>query len=88
MNEEIAGQTDFLLITISDKDRFGVIALEKQLARYMRATNMPAAYTFSSLTKAQRNAHEQSFYKRENHRSRSLYTGFTMFVPVFFIYCP
>ena len=50
------GQTDFLLIAISDKDRFGVIALEKQLARYMRATNMPAAYTFPSLTKAQRDS--------------------------------
>ncbi len=50
------GQTDFLLIAISDKDRFGVIALEKQLARYMMATNMPAAYTFPSLTKAQRDA--------------------------------
>lgn len=50
------GQTDFLLIAISDKDKFGVIALEKQLARYMRETNMPAAYTFPSLTKAQRDA--------------------------------
>ena len=50
------GQTDFLLIAVSEKDRFGVIALEKQLARYMRATNMPAAYTFSSLTKTQRDA--------------------------------
>ena len=36
------GQTEFLLIDISDEDRFGVIALEKQMARYMKATNMPA----------------------------------------------
>lgn len=50
------GQTEFLLIDISDKDRFGVIALEKQMARYMKATNMPAAYKFSALTKAQRDA--------------------------------
>ena len=49
-------QTDFLLVGISDMDRFGVIALEKQMARYMKATNMLVAYTFPSLTKAQRDA--------------------------------
>ena len=49
-------QAEFLLVSISDKDRFGVIALEKQLARYMRAANMPVAYAFKSLTKVQRDA--------------------------------
>ena len=49
-------QTDFLLVSIPDTDRFGVIALEKQLVRYMKATNMLVAYTFPTLTKAQRDA--------------------------------
>ena len=47
---------DFLLVSIPDMDRFGVIALEKQMARYMKATNMLVAYTFPTLTKAQRDA--------------------------------
>ena len=47
---------DFLLVSIPDTDRFGVIALEKQMARYMKATNMLVAYTFPTLTKAQRDA--------------------------------
>lgn len=49
-------QTDFLLVGIPDTDRFGVIALEKQMSRYMKATNMLVAYTFPSLTKVQRDA--------------------------------
>ncbi len=46
----------FLLISISEMDRFGVVALKKQLAKYMDATNLNAAYVFPSLTKIQRNA--------------------------------
>ena len=46
-----ADQVDFLLVSIPDTDRFGVIALEKQMARYMKATNLLVAYTFPSLTK-------------------------------------
>ena len=46
----------FLLISISEMDRFGVVALKKQLAKYMDATNLNAAYVFPSLTKTRRNA--------------------------------
>lgn len=50
------GQVEFLLISLSESDRFGVVALEKQLARYMKAADMPAAYAFTALTKNQRDA--------------------------------
>ena len=47
---------EFLLVSISDSDRFGVIALEKQMTRYMKETSKLVVYTFPSLTKTQRDS--------------------------------
>lgn len=46
----------FLVVELSDIDKFGVVALEKQLAKYMEITKMNAAYAFSKLNKVQRDA--------------------------------
>ena len=45
-----------LLIELSESERFGVIAFEKQLRKYVEATGMSSAYVFPSLNKIQRDA--------------------------------
>lgn len=49
-------ELQFLMITISEQSRFGAVALEKQLSRYMKASGMNTAYQFTSLNKVQRDA--------------------------------
>lgn len=52
-------QTDdfsFLVVCISKMDKFGSIALEKQLYKYQIASNMAVAYSFDVITRTQRNA--------------------------------
>lgn len=56
MYEVQYGALSFLLICVSEADRFGSIALEKQLAIYQKAAGMPAAYAFEKLTNPQRSA--------------------------------
>ena len=51
-----SGEENFLLVQLSDQQRFGVVALEKQLVKYMEKANLPTAYLFPALTKAQRDA--------------------------------
>lgn len=46
----------FLLIEIPEQDRFGVVALEKQLVKYMNCCKMNVAYMLSGVTKVQRKA--------------------------------
>lgn len=46
----------FLLVKIPANDRFGVIALEKQLALLKSEQNSEVAYVFDHLTKLQREA--------------------------------
>lgn len=48
------GDASFLLVKMTDEERFGVVALEKQLIKYMDVVGMPAAYCFSTLSKKQR----------------------------------
>lgn len=45
-----------LLIELSASEKFGVIAFEKQLTKYIEAAEMPAAFIFQSLNKVQRDA--------------------------------
>lgn len=44
----------FLIVEIKELDKFGAIALEKQLKKYMDASGLNAAYLISGITKAQR----------------------------------
>ena len=49
-------ELQFLVVTIPKQNRFGAVALEKQLSRYVKASGMNTAYRFASLTKVQRDA--------------------------------
>ncbi len=52
---EIAG-ISVLLVVISETEKFGVVAFEKQLKKYMEASGSPTAFVFPSITKVQRDA--------------------------------
>ena len=52
----VVNDTAFLMVTLPDEDRFGAVALEKQLLKYMDAANMNVAYAFPAMTKAQRDS--------------------------------
>ena len=54
--EVSADDITFLLVTIPETDRFGVVALGKQLAQYINASGENIAFQFSSLSKVQRDA--------------------------------
>ncbi len=45
----------FLLVQLPEQEKFGVVALEKQLVSYMENADLSVAYLFSTLTKTQRN---------------------------------
>lgn len=54
----------FLVVELSAKDGFGIIALQKQAAQYREKTNMEVAYLFNDLSKPQRDSlikHRQAF---------------------------
>ena len=51
-----AGRVSFLLVSLSEEDRFGVVALEKQMVRYMDAAGLPVAFVFPHLTRSQRDS--------------------------------
>lgn len=46
----------FIIVELLDIDRFGVVALEKQMAKYVEATGLNVAYAFPILSKTQRDA--------------------------------
>jgi len=48
------GEIPVLMVVVSEDERFGAVALEKQLNKYMDAVNGPAAFVFSSLSRRQR----------------------------------
>lgn len=54
-NAEIS-DVQFVIVQIPDLDRFSVTALEKQLAKYIDATGLNAAYSITALTKIQRDS--------------------------------
>ena len=52
----VMGEAAFMLIELSGKDKFGAIALKKQLAQYVENTGLNSAYIFKNLTSVQRDA--------------------------------
>ncbi len=46
----------FLLITLSENDKFGTVALKKQAALYTEKSGLHVAYYFENITKVQRDA--------------------------------
>lgn len=46
----------FILVKLADSEKFGVIALKKQQMQYEEKTNLPVAYWFENITRAQRDA--------------------------------
>lgn len=46
----------FLLIEVGEQEKFGAIALQKQLVQFREKLDMDIAYSFSSLTRVQRDA--------------------------------
>lgn len=49
-------ELDFFIIKIGNKEKFGVVAFDKQLKKYQDATNKNVAFCFENLTKVQRDA--------------------------------
>lgn len=49
-------ESKFLLIELKNDEKFGAVALSKQLAKYMQVCGMNAAYSIHTLTKRQRDA--------------------------------
>ena len=47
---------DFVLIHIGDSEKFGAIALQKQLAVYIENLQANVAFSFDAITRAQRDA--------------------------------
>lgn len=52
---EISG-IPFLLVSVPEDDKFGVVALQKQLIKYSEIVGMNVAFAFSKLTRTQRDA--------------------------------
>ena len=50
------GECSFVLVEIPEADRFGTVALKKQLSAYSMNTEMYVAFLFKSLTRVQRDA--------------------------------
>mgnify|MGYP002514845355 CR=1 FL=1 len=49
-------ENSFLLVKLSDSEKFGVVAFEKQQKQYEEKINLPVAYWFDNVTRAQRDA--------------------------------
>lgn len=49
-------ENPFILVKLADSEKFGVIALKKQQKQYEEKTNLPVAYWFENITRAQRDA--------------------------------
>ncbi len=50
------GNIAFLIIKISDKEKFGVVALKKQLSQYCDKSDLNVAFYFENLSRIQRDA--------------------------------
>ncbi len=50
------GSVQFILVELQAKDRFGAVALQKQMAIYYKKTEMDVAFAFSDFSKVQRDA--------------------------------
>ena len=46
----------FILVTIPDNERFGVVAFEKQISQISAKFNMPAAFEFENISRTQRDS--------------------------------
>lgn len=51
-----AAEIEFLIVCIPENERFGAVALEKQMAVYIEKTGQCTAYYFMRMSRAQRNA--------------------------------
>lgn len=63
------GEAIFLLVKVSDSEKFGVISYEKQRDKYEDKTNMPVAFWFEDVTRSQRDSlvrHHVSFVSNDN----------------------
>ena len=54
--EVLDKENAFILVKLADSEKFGVIALKKQQMQYEEKTNLPVAYWFENITRAQRDA--------------------------------
>ncbi|MDO4834334.1 MAG: hypothetical protein Q4A40_04780 [Bacillota bacterium] len=54
--ELISNTISFIAVELSDEDKFGVVALEKQLAKYIDISGMNIVYWFPMVNKVQRDA--------------------------------
>ncbi|MCR4601768.1 MAG: MarR family transcriptional regulator [Clostridia bacterium] len=52
----VMGNASFMLVTTSDKEKFGAVALKKQLTLYMEKTGLDVAFCFDGLTRIQRDS--------------------------------
>ncbi|MBE5923609.1 MAG: MarR family transcriptional regulator [Lachnospiraceae bacterium] len=50
------GEISFVVVEISNKEKFGVVALKKQLVQYCEQSNLNVAYNFDGLTRIQRDS--------------------------------
>lgn len=52
----VMGDASFIIVELSDQEKFGVVALKKHLVQYMEKTGVNVAFCFDSLTRVQRDA--------------------------------
>ena len=52
----VMGEASFIFVTLFEKEKFGVVALKKQLCQYMEKTGLNVAFCFNKLTRVQRDA--------------------------------
>ena len=50
------GDASFLIVKLSDREKFGVVAFKKQLSQYMEKTGLNVAFCFDDITRVQRDA--------------------------------
>ena len=52
----VMGDASFLIVKLSDREKFGVVAFKKQLSQYMEKTGLNVAFCFDDITRVQRDA--------------------------------
>ena len=52
----VMGDASFLIVKLSDREKFGIVAFKKQLSQYMEKTGLNVAFCFDDITRVQRDA--------------------------------
>ena len=52
----VMGDTSFIIVKLSDREKFGAVALKKQLSQYMENAGLNVAFCFDNITRVQRDA--------------------------------